>query len=104
MISYIRNKVGDELKLFISGLLFIALGYNMFQFVIFMKKRKEKVLIPATDEESLAIQKHPQSKNDRKESVKPYMLMLIAIAVLYILGFILNNKTVLHKCGFCFIV
>lgn len=80
------------MKLFVNVLMFVAISYNFFQLFIFMKKRRGKVLIPASAEETTAIRKYPQTKDVHKETnVIPYMLVLITILVLYILGFIFSK-------------
>jgi hypothetical protein len=82
------------MEILVSVLLFAAICYNTYQFVIFMKKRKEVILMPATDEDRVAIRKYPQSKeNNQKENVTLYMLILAVITILFGLGFILSNKS-----------
>lgn len=80
------------MKLFTSLLLFSAIIYYLFQFVRFLKKRKEKMLIPGTKEERAAIRKDPQSKKPhQKENLMPYTLILTLIIVLYGLGIAFSN-------------
>lgn len=46
------------MQLLINILLFAAISYHLFQFIVFMNMRKEQILIPATEEEKAAIRKH----------------------------------------------
>lgn len=81
------------MSILINALLFIAISYNLFQFIVFWKKRKEPFLLPVLDEDWLTLRKYPQLKEgERKENVIPYLLILSAVIILYILGFVFSDQ------------
>lgn len=80
------------MKLFTSLLLFAAISYYLFQFLRFLKKRKEKIMIPGTQEERAAIRKDPQSKKPhQKGNLMTYTFILTLIIALYGLGIAFSN-------------
>jgi len=76
-----------------TGILFVMImGYVSYGFIRVLLKMKQSVILPVTEEERLAIRKHPEKPIDspiyskQKKGIIIYFSVLVFISVMFVLG------------------
>src|SRR5690625_167219 len=75
-----------------SSLFVMIMGYVSYAFIRVLLKMKQSVVLPVTEEERLAIRKHPEKPIDypiyskQKKGIILYFSVLVFVSVMFVLG------------------